>query len=82
MAGLRGRLALVTGATGGIGKATSRKLAELGCDIAIHFHAAKSAAEDLAQELRGHDVRAEVFQADLTNYDEGSMRCSDLLPHC
>ena len=66
---LRGRLALVTGATGGIGSATCKALALLGCSVAVHYNSAASAAEDLVVELRKQDVTAECFQADLRAYD-------------
>ena len=66
---LRGRLALVTGATGGIGSATCRALALLGCSVAIHYNSAASAAQDLIIELRKQNVAAECFQADLSEYN-------------
>jgi 3-oxoacyl-[acyl-carrier protein] reductase len=67
---LSAHLALVTGASGGIGKATCRALAALGCSIAVHYHSSAAAAEELVQELRGLGVKAEKFQADLTHYDQ------------
>ncbi|KAF2493068.1 3-oxoacyl-reductase [Lophium mytilinum] len=63
-------LALITGTTGGIGKATSRALAKLGCSIAVHYHSAEDAAKELVAELKGMGVRSEFFQADLSVYDE------------
>ena len=66
---LRGRLALVTGATGGIGSATCTALALLGCSVAVHYNSAASAAERLVVELRKQNVGAECFQADLSGYE-------------
>ena len=63
-------LALVTGATGGIGKATCRLLSDHGCSIAVHYNAAVDVAKPLVSELQSKGVRAEAFQADLSNYDE------------
>lgn len=65
---LRGRLALVTGATGGIGSATCKALALLGCSVAVHYNSAASAAQDLVVELRKYNVTAECFRADLSEY--------------
>ncbi|KAL6718187.1 hypothetical protein ACLMJK_004275 [Lecanora helva] len=66
---LQGRLALVTGTTGGIGLATCHDLASTGCSIAVHYHSAASTAESLVNELRAKKVKAESFQADLRNYE-------------
>lgn len=66
---LQGRLALVTGATGGIGAATCKALASLGCSVAVHYNSAASAAHDLVAELRKYNVTAECFQADLREYE-------------
>ncbi|PVH83929.1 3-oxoacyl-reductase [Cadophora sp. DSE1049] len=67
---LRPHLALVTGASGGIGKATCLALASLGCSIAVHYHSSEDKATTLVKEIRNKGVRAEAFKADLTNYDE------------
>ncbi|MCJ1332365.1 hypothetical protein MMC10_009057 [Thelotrema lepadinum] len=71
---LNGRLALITGATGGIGRATCEVLAAQGCHVAIHYHRANSVAAELVAELttsyKTLGVKAASFQADLSNYSE------------
>jgi len=67
---LQGQLALVTGATGGIGKATCLALAEQGCNIAVHFHSASETAGALVKQLKSLGVGAAAFKADLRVYDE------------
>jgi 3-oxoacyl-[acyl-carrier protein] reductase len=67
---LSSHLALITGATGGIGKATCLALAVLGCSIAVHYNSASDAAATLVTDLKARGVRAQAFQADLSTYDD------------
>jgi len=66
----KGHLALVTGATGGIGKSTSLALGRLGCSVAVHYNSAAVTANLLVMELESLGVQAAAFQADLSSYDE------------
>jgi 3-oxoacyl-[acyl-carrier protein] reductase len=67
---LSDHLALVTGATGGIGKATCLALAALGCSIAVHYNSAADTAEEVVKQLESKGVKARAFQANLGNYDD------------
>jgi NAD(P)-dependent dehydrogenase (short-subunit alcohol dehydrogenase family) len=49
----RRRVALVTGATGGIGRATCRSLAEAGIRVLVHYRRDSAAAERLCDALPG-----------------------------
>jgi 3-oxoacyl-[acyl-carrier protein] reductase len=62
---ISGRVALVTGASGGIGAELVRGLAEAGCHVAISYNSHRSEAEALARDPRTQGVRAECFFADL-----------------
>ncbi|KAJ7117931.1 NAD-binding protein [Mycena crocata] len=67
---LQGKLALITGCSGGIGQATALALAIRGCSIAVHYHSAPDVADDLVAEIaKLQGVRARAFQADLADYD-------------
>jgi 3-oxoacyl-[acyl-carrier protein] reductase len=68
---LGGKLALITGGTGGIGQATCKLLASRGCNIAIHYNRASSVAQELISSLSSaHHVRVQAFQADLSDYGQ------------
>lgn len=63
---LHGRIALVTGASGELGRVMARTLAGCGADVAIHFHAAASRAALVREEIEGMGRRACTVQADVT----------------
>ncbi|MFH1568798.1 MAG: SDR family NAD(P)-dependent oxidoreductase [Gemmatimonadota bacterium] len=65
--GLHGQVALVTGASGGIGKAICRGLAHQGADVGVHYRTGETAARALVAELAGGGARAQAFAADLTD---------------
>jgi 3-oxoacyl-[acyl-carrier protein] reductase len=64
---LDGRIALVTGGSGGIGRAAVLALANEGADVALQFNHGKDAAEATAAEVEKHGRRAIAFQADVSD---------------
>jgi 3-oxoacyl-[acyl-carrier protein] reductase len=61
---LRGRVALVTGASGGIGRALSRRLAEAGVQVAAHYSSGRDRAQELVAEIGGEAFGADLFDPD------------------
>lgn len=64
---LTGRIALVTGASGELGRVIARTLAECGADVAVHYHGNREKAERTAETIRACGRRAFVVQADVTD---------------
>lgn len=62
-------VALVTGATGGIGRACAQVLAARGYHVIAHCHRARGEAEALAADLRAQGLSASVEQADIADPD-------------
>lgn len=56
---------LVTGGAGGIGTEICRELHALGAEVVVHYHRSKLQAEDLAKEIGGSAI-----QADLTKEED------------
>ena len=59
---LAGKVALVTGAARGIGRAIARKLGAAGADVAVNYYNSHDEAEALCAELRGLGRRAHAVQ--------------------
>ena len=57
-AALAGKVALVTGAARGIGRAGARKLAREGCDVAANYYNSADEAETLCADIRALGRRA------------------------
>jgi 3-oxoacyl-[acyl-carrier protein] reductase len=61
---LTGKVALVTGASRGVGAATALRLAQDGADVAIAYGASADKAAEVVAAARAYGVKAEAFQAD------------------
>ncbi|HKA00685.1 MAG TPA: 3-oxoacyl-ACP reductase family protein [Candidatus Solibacter sp.] len=70
MVKLKGKVALVTGASRGIGKGIAEVFAEEGADVAVNYIASAQAAEDVAAEIRCKGRRAITVKADVANRAE------------
>lgn len=73
---LDGRAAVVTGASGGIGRAVALRLAREGADVVVHYHRSRTAAEETARSIREEGGRAVPVRADLGS-PEGADRLVD-----
>ncbi|MEZ5308513.1 MAG: 3-oxoacyl-[acyl-carrier-protein] reductase [Pyrinomonadaceae bacterium] len=63
----KGKTAIVTGATRGIGKAIAERLADAGCNVAFNYASSAAAADALSEELRKKDVSVYAAQCDVAD---------------
>src|SRR6516165_7029042 len=79
--GLRGKKALVTGGSKGIGRACAEVLAEEGCDVALVARTAADLETARAAIAAKHNVAVRVFALDLSvsrNVDRLAAECADI----
>jgi enoyl-[acyl-carrier protein] reductase III len=63
---LRGKHALVTGGSRGIGRGIALKLAESGARVAVHYHVNEAAAKETLDRIRTHGGDGLLVQADVS----------------
>ncbi len=67
---LRGRIALVTGSSSGLGMEIAKYLARAGATVAIHYHSEKLQADQVASDINSNGGKAAVFGGDVSNRAE------------
>jgi len=67
---LSGKVALVTGASRGIGRAIAVALAEAGAAVAVNYKENKAMAEEVVREIEGKSGKAVAWRADVAEVDQ------------
>jgi 3-oxoacyl-[acyl-carrier protein] reductase len=82
MKDLTGKVALITGASRGIGAAVAQLLAERGADIVINYRSKGSRAEEVATNITAIGGKAILAQADITNESDVSSMFETVAAEC
>jgi 3-oxoacyl-[acyl-carrier protein] reductase len=77
MSDLAGKVALVTGASRGIGRAVAVALARAGADVAVNYHERAEAAAEVHRDIEQAGRRAVTVQADVSRSGEVRRMVSD-----
>lgn len=65
---LNEKVAIVTGASRGIGRATAKKLASLGAMVVINYNGSEEEAKKVQQEIIAEDGKAEIMQCNVADH--------------
>jgi 3-oxoacyl-[acyl-carrier protein] reductase len=75
------RVAVVTGASRGIGRAIALALADAGADVAVNYRERADAAGEVVREIEGKGRRAIAVQADVRELDQAKALISRAVGH-
>jgi len=67
---LQGKVAVVTGASRGIGRAIALELARQGAAVVVNYLKSAEAAEDVVNSIQDGSGRAAAFQADVSDFQQ------------
>src|SRR6266850_1055656 len=67
---LKGKHALVTGGSRGIGRGIALKLAESGARVAVHYYVNEAAAKETLERVRKHGADGFIVQADVSRVED------------
>lgn len=75
---LKNKVALVTGASRGIGKEIALTLASQGATVIINYNGSKERAMEVLEEIEANKGTAIVYQADISNFDQVKQMMADI----
>lgn len=79
--GLAGKVALVTGASRGIGRSVVELFAELGASVAVNYVRDVEAANEAVAKAKTRGIKAVAIQGDVSTLEDGSRVVKETLEH-
>ncbi|MBE2978132.1 SDR family oxidoreductase [Priestia megaterium] len=67
---LEGKVAIITGASRGIGRKVAEQLADLGAKVTINYSSSPDKAEEVVKEIQDKGGKAIAIQADISQIDD------------
>lgn len=81
MIDLKDKVALITGGSRGIGRATAIMMARSGADVAVNYCSNEKRATEVANECRSHGVRALAIKADVADQEQVEAMVHETVSH-
>lgn len=76
---LENKIALITGASRGIGRGIAMEFAKQGANVAFTFNASADAARALESELEGFGIKAKGYQSNAADFDAAQQLVKDVI---
>ncbi len=70
MNNLKNKVALITGSSGGLGKAIAERYAKLGADVIVHYNSNKDKADEVVKTVKANGVKSVAIKGDTSNVKE------------
>jgi len=76
---LKGKTAVITGASTGIGKAIALQMAEHGANVAIIYIGDENPAIDVKKQAGNYGVKAEIYECDVSDFEVSKTVCDKII---
>lgn len=82
MTELSGKVAIVTGASGGIGRSSALEFARQGADVVVQYNLNRAAAEKVAMEVNHLGQEAILAQVNFTDFNDSPRKVDEMVGAC